>query len=47
MKCADCKEETEELHYNLCEDCFAEFQANDLEYKIEKAMYLHDEMRGK
>lgn len=44
FKCKDCREEyEEELNYGLCEDCFAEFQSNDLEYQIEKAMYLHDD----
>ena len=45
LKCKDCQEEYEAdtMKYGLCEDCLDNFQSNDLEYQIEKAMYLHDE----
>ncbi len=43
-KCVECEEEYEadELAFGLCEDCQADFDDNDAEYQLEKALHYAD-----
>jgi len=40
-KCKECSAEYEEtMPFGLCEDCQADFDSNDAEYQLERAMYF-------
>lgn len=45
-KCKDCREELEELSlFDLCEDCQADFDMQDAEAQLDKALFWAEQGR--